>query len=230
MSKCYGMSNKTIKAMIVGVRDDLRKIAKPNAVSIRRKYRTDETEMWTDVQQTDRNRFVIRHVSKKYSGVVWLVDNQIEHICIGMDGQRYFGNDCAGRVTPFIDEVKAHMFANTPRGKLQAAMETVRDYLQLCSKGSSGRVSRKLEWNGSTYRAWCTPGGGFMLISVSMGARKDVILKLEKGETAVSYEEYSKKYNCYIDFHDDQACNRSVKLLKAMFRSAFLDGKGLRVS
>lgn len=228
MSKCYGMSNKTIKAMIVGVRDDLRKIAKPNAVSIRRKYQTDE--LWTDVQQTDHNRFVVRHVSPKYSGVVWLVDNQIEHSCIGTGGKRYFGEECVAHVAPFIDEVKAHMFTYTPRGKLQAAMETVRDYLQLCSKGSSGRVSRKLEWNGATYRAWCTPGGGFMLTSVTGYARKEVLLKLEKGETSVSYEEYSKKHNCYIDFHDDQACDRSVKLLKAMFGAAFLDGKGIRVS
>lgn len=224
LPKYTGTSNKTIKAMVVDIRNKLREMAKPGANRIERCF--SNTDSCLKLLQTDRERFCIMLSSTQLCGVIWLVDNKIEYISLTNGHARYEGEQCVGRTTPLIDAVKALIEESSPRGLLKKGMEQVRDYLQLCSKGSSGRVQRKLEWNGDAYHVWCTPGGNFMMISCM--AKKEVHLSLEKGETSVSYEEYSKKFDCWMDFDDKQSCVRSLKLLKAMFAAAFKE-KGIRV-
>lgn len=213
------INDPSIKANVVYIQNQLQLLAKTGAKRIIRVYQPDSDMNWTRLYQKDLNSFYIHHVSNTVSGTIHFVNNEIVRIVISVDKVRYHGAACAGKVDKFFDEVKAVLFANSPRGLLKDAIVKVRDYLQLSSKGASGRVKRTIQWNGDTYQAWCTAGGGFVLSSVN--AKKEVYLELSKGELCVSYEEYYKKYDYYRAFDDKQSCKRSVKLLHQMFGAVF---------
>lgn len=240
MKHVKALTNKTISTMIKRVWVVLEDSARYGAKVIKRRYET--ADEFVSVTQKNRNHLCI-HYQHVTNGtlIVTMVNNQITRLCVRKDGILYLGSDCVGRTTPYFEAIMATMKANSPRGRVAAALHLVGDYLLLNSTSKTGRVKQQLDLGKTRLIAWRTPKGK---VTVSATGKHEVYLEVNGDDITVSYGElhYKRKsttawggikatylHEEFVDFDDIPSCTKAIKFLQNVYPTAFQE-KGIRVS
>lgn len=136
------------------------------------------------------------------------------------------GEEVVGRVAPVIEAVKALIHSNTPRGRVKACVEEVREWLFLHTKPSTNTIMRVVGLGDSKYTVRASRCGNFTI--EAYGANEDIVLRLKNGELGLSYEKWDSKTLSYKTFPDGKSCDLTCKLLNKLFPKASKE-KGIRV-
>lgn len=208
----------------------LRATAKPGTKNIKRDLHTPDGEI--RLRQTDLTSFKMEYETNNEKFVSWVLDGVVETVAYRSSNRQptYYvtGHDAVLTCKNICAMVIKELHKLTPRGKVESDMREVRDWVQLNSKGKSGRCQYTIKdkYDGE-YRIWTTPGGNFLLVSYGH-SKCDLTLSLEKGESGITYSERRKGCPWYTEFDDKTSCLKASKWLRKHYPAAFQE-KGIRV-